>query len=302
MPLEPQVQRYLEQLAALGAPPQREVPPAQQRVNQRAARLLTVTDREIPGPAGAIPIRVFTPAGPRPLPIVIYFHGGGWVIGDLDVTDLRCRILAEWGRCLVVSVYYRHAPEHRFPAAIDDSYAATLWTAEHATELGGDADRLAVCGDSAGGNLAAAVTLLAREHGPRIIFQNLVYPVTDHDFTRPSYLENAAGYGLSLDTMQWYWDQYVPNEADRLNPLASPLRAASLAGLPPALVQTAEYDPLRDEGEAYAARLKVAGVPVTLTRYNGMIHGFVGQAGEFDGGKQALIDAVTALRAAFTSE
>jgi acetyl esterase len=285
-------------MAALGAPPQREVPPAVQRANQRAARVLSVVDRDVPGPAGAIPVRIFTPAGPGAWPIVVYFHGGGWVIGDLDVTDLRCRLLADWGRNIVVSVYYRHAPEHRFPAAIDDAYAGTLWAAEHAAELGGDADRLAVCGDSAGGNLAAAVTLLARERGPRIAFQNLVYPVVDHDFGRASYVENAAGFGLSQDTMQWYWDQYVPNESERDNPLASPLRAADLDGLPPAFIQTAEFDPLRDEGEAYARRLEEAGVPVTLKRYDGVIHGFVGQAGEFDVGKQAVIDAVTALREA----
>jgi acetyl esterase len=298
VPLDPQVRRYLDQMAALGAPPQREVPPTVQRANQRAARVLTVIDREIPGPAGDVPIRIFTPAGPGPWPIVVYFHGGGWVIGDLDVTDLRCRLLADWGRNVVVSVYYRHAPEHRFPAAIDDAYASTLWAAEHAAELGADADRLAVCGDSAGGNLAAAVTLLARERGPRIAFQNLVYPVVDHDFARASYIDCAAGFGLSRDTMQWYWDQYVPDVSDRDNPFASPFRATDLSGLPPALIQTAEFDPLRDEGEAYARRLNEAGVQVTLKRYDGVIHGFVGQAGEFDGGKQAVIDAVTALRQA----
>jgi acetyl esterase len=300
MPLDPQVRRYLDQQAALGAPPQREIPPTVQRANQRAARVLHVTERQIPGPGGAIPLRIFTPAGPKPWPVLVYFHGGGWVIGDLDVTDLRCRLLADWGRCLVVSVYYRHAPEHRFPAAIDDSYAATLWTAEHASELGADADRLAVCGDSAGGNLAAAVALMARESGPRIMFQNLVYPVVDHDFSRTSYIENAAGFGLSQDTMRWYWDQYVPDEAQRNDPFCSPFRAENLSGLPPAFIQTAEFDPLRDEGEAYAARLRAAGVPVLLKRYDGVIHGFVGQAGEFDIGKQAVIDAVTVLREAFS--
>ena len=213
--------------------------------------------------------------------------------------SLRCRLLADWGRCIVVSVYYRHAPEHPYPAAIEDAYAATVWSAEHAREIGADVARLAVCGDSAGGNLAAAVTLKAREHGPRIAFQNLVYPVVDHDFTRPSYEENSAGFGLSRDTMQWYWDQYAPNAEDRLNPLASPLRATDLAGLPPAFIQTAEYDPLRDEGEAYAARLRDAGVAVTVKRYDGVIHGFIGQSGEFDVGKEAVIDAVHALREAF---
>jgi acetyl esterase/lipase len=299
VPLDPQVRRYLDQQAALASPPQREVPPAIQRLNQRAARVLTVTEQDIPGPGGSIPVRIFRPAGPTPWPLLVYFHGGGWVIGDLDTTDLRCRVLADWGRCVVVSVYYRHAPEHRFPAAIDDAYAGTLWAAEHATELGADAERLAVCGDSAGGNLAAAVTLLAREGGPRIMFQNLVYPVVDHDFSRASYVQNASGFGLSQDTMRWYWDQYVPDESARDNPLASPLRADDLSGLPPAFIQSAEFDPLRDEGEAYAERLQAAGVPVILKRYDGVIHGFIGQAGEFDIGKRAVLDAATALRSAF---
>lgn len=301
MPVDPQVQRYLDEQAALGAPPASAVPPAQARQAQRDRRVMTVEDRLIPGPGGDVPIRVYAPAGPRPLPIIMYFHGGGWVIGDLDVTDMRCRLLAEWGGCLVISVDYRMAPEHPFPAALDESFAATVWAAENAALLGGDADRLAVCGDSAGGNLAAAVTLLARDQGgPSIKFQSLVYPVVDHDLTRPSYIENGQGYGLTRDTMEWYWDQYVPNLADRSNPLVSPLRAADHRGLPPASIITAEYDPLRDEGEAYAEALRAAGVPVELKRYGGMIHGFVGQAGEFDGGKQAVLDSARTFREAFS--
>lgn len=299
MPLDPQVQRYLELVAALGAPPQSTIPPDLQRLNQRAGRVMEVTNRTIPGPEGEIPVRIYAPAGPRPQPVVVYFHGGGWVIGDRDVTDLRCRLMAEWGKCLVVSVDYRLAPEHRFPAALDDSYAATVWVAEHAAELGADASRLAVAGDSAGGNLAAAIALIAREKGPQIIFQYLVYPVVDCDFTRGSYIENSEGFGLSRQTMQWYWDQYVPTHEDRLNQLASPFRAQDLSGLPPTLIITAEYDPLRDEGEAYAERLYDAGVPVQLIRYEGMIHGFIGQTGEFDQAKLANQHSAEALREAF---
>ncbi len=311
MPIDPQAQRSLDRLAAqaAGSPVAGEVTVDALRKNARARRVMEVVDRVIPGPfgstqgrpAGEIPVRIFTPAGEKPLPALVYFHGGGWVTGDLDTTDLRCRILAEWAGCVVVSVDYRMAPEHRFPAAVEDSYAATCWVADHTGELGVDARRLAVGGDSAGGNLAAVVAILARDKGmPTIAFQYLVYPVTDCDLRRASYIENDEGYGLSAATMRWYWAQYVPNEADRTNPLASPLRAPDLRGLPPAFVITAEYDPLRDEGEAYAQRLREAGVPVQLKRYSGLIHGFLGQAGELDQGKIATIDSATALREAFT--
>jgi len=224
-------------------------------------------------------------------------------VGDLDSSDLRCRILAEWSACLVISVDYRLAPEHPFPAAVDDGYAATRWAAEQAAGLGSDPNRIAVGGDSAGGGLAAAVALAARDRGgPALVFQYLVYPMLDSAMLAPSYQENGVGYGLSAETMAWYWQQYAPNQAARQDLLASPSRAPDLRGLPPAFVITAEYDPLRDEGEAYAARLKDAGVPVELKRYEGMIHGFLSNAGEFDAGKQATIDSSQALRRAFARE
>jgi acetyl esterase len=201
---------------------------------------------------------------------------------------------------VVASVDYRCAPEHKFPAAAEDSYAATRWVVEQAMALGVDPRRLAVCGDSAGGNLAAAVALMTRDRGgPALALQVLVYPVTDCDFERPSYKENAEGYILTSDSMRYYWDQYVPDAADRMNPYASPMRAASLAGLASALVITAEYDPLRDEGEAYAKALGAAGVPVTLTRYPGMIHAFFRFTHVMDAARAAVAEVVAALQKAW---
>ncbi|MFQ5427224.1 MAG: alpha/beta hydrolase [Gaiellales bacterium] len=228
---------------------------------------------------------------------MVYFHGGGWVIGDLDTHDGVARALANRARSVVVSVDYRLAPEHPFPASIDDAWAATAWVAEHGPQ-GIDRDRLAVGGDSAGGNLAAIVARRARERDLDLRFQLLVYPVTDFDLGTRSYLDYAEGCGLSRDAMRWFWDLYVPSEQSRASPDASPLRARDVTGLPPALVQTAEFDVLRDEGEAYAARLEEAGVPVTLTRYDGLIHGFIRMPGVLDRASDALDEAAAALRAA----
>jgi acetyl esterase len=300
--LDPQVKQYLDAMAALGAPPVEAVPAPQAREAARARRLLRVEDLSVPGPAESIPVRVYTPPAPKPLPVLVFFHGGGWVIGDLDTTDTVCRVLAEWAQCIVSSVNYRHAPEHRFPAAIDDAYAATCWVTENAAELQADARRVGVGGFSAGGNLAAAVALKAKTMGtPALVHQWLVYPVIDAGFDLPSMRENASGYGLSEQVMSYYWDQYVPDPADRLNPLASPLRAEDLSGLPPAFVMTAEFDPLRDEGEAYAARLQEAGVPTRLKRYEGLIHGFLNNTADFDQAKLALIESAHELKQAFAA-
>src|SRR5213078_1916119 len=202
--------------------------------------------------------------------------------------------------CLVVSVDYRLAPEHRFPAAPEDCYAATRWLAEHAGSLGGDKGRIAVGGDSAGGNLAAVVALMARDRGgPKLAFQLLVYPATDTDFETRSYRENSEGYFLTRADMVWFWNHYAPRDEDRRNPYAAPLRAASLRGLPPALVITAEFDPLRDEGEAYGARLRDAGNQVLVKRYPGMIHGFFGMGTLLTQARTATKEAAGALRAAF---
>ncbi|HSW37869.1 MAG TPA: alpha/beta hydrolase, partial [Acidobacteriota bacterium] len=258
-----------------------------------------VTDINMPGPAGGIPARIYEPSGTRPFPVIIYFHGGGWVLGDIEGSDGFCRNLADASGCIVVSVGYRLAPEHPFPAAVDDSYYATRWVAGNSASFGGDPARIAVCGDSAGGNLAAVVALIARDHGePAIRFQLLVYPVTDAACDTMSFSENAEGYFLTRDAMRWFWKQYVPDEAERFNPYASPLRAANLANLPEALVITAEYDPLRDEGENYAERMRADGTVVTLTRYDGMIHGFFAMGTFLDKGKAAFRQAAEALHAA----
>ncbi len=298
MPLDPQVGRYLERQAAAAGPLPGSV---QERRDQRIAQAqMQVEDRTIQGPGGSLPLRIYWPPGPRPLPVLVYYHGGGWVIGNLDTHDFQCRLMASWAGCMVVHVNYRHAPEHVFPAAIDDAYAGACWVEENAAALGADAGRIAVGGDSAGGNLAAAVALMARERGaPRLALQYLAYPVMDASMGLPSYNENANGYGLTAEGMAWFWDQYVPDLADRSNPLASPLQAPDLSGLAPALVMTAEFDPLRDEGEAYARRLKEAGVPVELKRYEGLVHGFLAQTGEIDGARVAMADLVRALRGAF---
>jgi len=227
------------------------------RLNEPLAR---VEDRTIEGEAGPIPIRVYTPQGSGPFPIVVFAHGGGWVLGTLDTHDDLCRSISRRSESLVVSVGYRRAPEHRFPAALDDFAAALQWLAAHAGEVNGDGTRLAVAGDSAGGNLAAAVCLAARDRGgPPIASQLLIYPVTNHGFDTASYHQFATGYGLTRDLMIWFWDQYLCGPADGRSASASPLRAADLAALPPALVITAAYDVLRDDGEAYAARLAQAG-------------------------------------------
>src|SRR5262245_14307520 len=259
-----------------------------------------VEDREVPGPAGSIPIRIYTPGGTGPWPVLVFFHGGGWTIGNLETHDAPCRALTNAVGCLVVSVDYRLAPEHKYPAAPDDCYTATCWVANHAAEIGGDPRRIAVGGDSAGGNLAAVVSQTARDlGGPPLVFQLLVYPVTDHRFDTPSYRENADGYFLTRDAMEWFFNHYLARSADGDQPAASPLRAADVRGLPPAFVMTAEYDPLRDEAEAYAARLREAGVRVAMTRYAGTIHGFFSMGNLLSAGKQGMEDAAAALRAAF---
>ena len=257
-----------------------------------------VRDDASPGPAGDVPIRTYrdSDAGPGCL---VYFHGGGWVIGGIDSHDETCRLLAKHAGVGVVSVDYRLAPETRFPGAAEDCYAALEAVAANAASYGADASKICVGGDSAGGNLAAAVSLMARDRrGPAIRFQLLIYPVTDANFERPSYVDNAEGYFLTSRAMQWFWDHYVPDVAHRTAAYAAPLLADDLSGLPPALVQTAEYDPLRDEGEAYAAALEAAGNDVLCTRYDGLIHGFFGMQDAVAPAKDAWAEASDALRRA----
>jgi acetyl esterase len=301
MPVHPEAQQLLAALEAAGLPPfeHMTVPQAREATKgfidlQGEPEEIATEDRTIPGPAGEIPIRVYTPAGEGPKPVIVYFHGGGWVIGELDTVDNPLRRIANRTGAVVVSVDYRLAPEHVYPAAFDDCYAATAWVAEHAAELGGDPERIAVSGDSAGGNLAAAVAIATRDRqGPRIAAQLLIYPVTDFDFTTESYGQNGEGYLLTKGSMQWFWAHYLGAQELGKDPYACPARADDLSGLPPAFVATAEFDPLRDEGEAYAANLRIAGVDVTAKRYDGMLHGFAWTLGATPSGS-ALIDDLAA--------
>lgn len=256
-------------------------------------------DLRIPGPAGEVLLRVYRPEGRSPLPIVLYCHGGGWTLCSVETHDAICRSLANGAGSVVVSVDYRLAPEHGYPAAVEDSYAALCWAAANAGRIGGDAGRMAVAGDSAGGNLAAVLALLARDRGgPALRHQLLVYPITDFAFDTDSYRENAAGPLLTRAMMEAFWGFYLGDSAEGRDPYASPLRAPSLEGLPPAFVMTAEYDPLRDEGEAYARRLREAGVRVESRRYEGMIHGFLAMTDLLPRAREAVADAAGALRAA----
>ncbi|WP_212829128.1 alpha/beta hydrolase [Catellatospora sp. TT07R-123] len=260
-----------------------------------------VVDRDIDGPGGPLPIRIFRPVLGEPLPVLVYFFGGGWTLGTIDTADAVCRTLANAAGCLVVAAGYRLAPEHKFPAAVHDCHAVTAWVAANAAELGADPARIAVGGDSAGGNLAASVTLLAREHGPDLVGQLLVYPNTDYRSSTRSLREGTDPYLFNATSVTWYWDHYLTSPADGGDPLASPLLAADHIGLPPALVITAEYDPLRDQAEQYARTLSDSGVPVTLTRYDGMIHGFFCMAGDLADGRRAQEEAAAHLRTWFTT-
>jgi acetyl esterase len=307
MALLPEIQAQLDQMAASGRPPLQQRSVAQARafhvqdapaLNGPAGPVASVQDRMVPGPAGELPVRIYAPEGEPPFPIVVWFHGGGWVVGTLDSYDPLCRALAAAVPAVVVSVDYRLAPEHRWPAAVEDAYAATMWASRHAAELGGAQHRLAVAGDSAGGNLAAVVALGARDRGgPAIAFQLLVCPALDVAGDTGSWREFAEGLDLTAAGMRWYWDHYL-GEADGAAPDASPARAAFLGGLPPALVIVASHDILRDEGEAYAARLADAGVAAAATRIPGVVHGFFRWRAVTPAADQALQQAAGALRTA----
>ncbi len=309
MPVDPQAQALLDMLAAMNVPPMHTQTVEEVRASYDAMsqfrgtqeEVHTVENRTLPGPAGEIPARIYTPEGAGPFPVLVYFHGGGWTIGTLDSHDGVCRALTNQVQCIIVSVDYRLAPEHKFPAAVEDAYAATVWVAQNAASIHGNPERIAVGGDSAGGNLAAVVSQMARDKdGPKLVYQLLIYPATDYFIPGTASIhENAAGYFLTLDSIIWFWNQYATSEEDAHNPMMVPLQAKDFHNLPPALVITAEYDPLRDEGEMYAAKLQEAGVTVTSTRYNGMIHGFFSMSSFMDQSKVAIAEAAAALRAAF---
>lgn len=312
MPVKPEVEVVLSVLAAVEEVPLAEQTPEGLRQAYAAMRALgtkdemaKVIDRTFPGPAGAVPVRIYVPhevadaEDGRAAPALIWFHGGGWVIGDIETHDTTVRAVAKAAGLVAISIDYRLAPEHPFPAAVDDAMAAVRWVVAHAPELGVDPGRLAVAGDSAGGNLAAIVCQQLRDTGPAIGFQLLVYPATDMHMSSPSIDENAEGYFLTKEAMLWFRDHYL-GDGDRDDPLVSPLLAAdeALSGLPPALVITAEYDPLRDEGEAYGERLRSAGGDVIVTRYDGMIHGFFSLREFLPDGAAAIDEAAAALRRA----
>jgi acetyl esterase len=308
MPLAPAARTMIDQLEAGEGPALWEMSVDEARAISAVMgamddppEVATVEDRVIPGPAGDIPVRIYAPDAPAPRPVIAFFHGGGFVICSVETHDGLARRLANAVGAVVVSVEYRLAPEARCPAAAEDCYAATMWTHDHAAELGADPGRLIVAGDSAGGNLAAVVTLMARERGaPSITAQVLVYPVIDAACDAPSYTENAEGYFLEATGMRWFWDHYLGPDGDGAHHHASPIRAGDHSGLPPAVVITAEFDPLRDEGEAYAEALQVAGVPVTMRRYDGMIHGFVSMPMLFPEAGDAVTVIVDAVQGSFT--
>jgi len=306
MPLDHQCKTLLELIAQQGMPDLSLMEVADARAVRERQKLppgpaTQVRDHSIAGPGGPLAIREYRPLDATgTLSALVYFHGGGFVLGSLDSHDALCRQLTVDSGCAVLSVDYRLAPEHKFPRGVDDAYAATCWALDNAAALAIDPKRLAVGGDSAGGALATAVAILAkRRSGPSLAFQLLLYPVTDlRSFDTPSYAENATGYFLTGSAMEWFRDHYLASIADRSDPLASPLGCDELQGLPPALVITAEYDPLRDEAEAYARALQAAGVPCTLTRYDGAIHAFMSMYAYLEVGRAAVREAAAALRKA----
>ncbi|MDP1795862.1 MAG: alpha/beta hydrolase [Planctomycetaceae bacterium] len=308
MPLHPQAVKFLEIYARLEQPPLETTPVEESRqllasgtgIFPNCPELASVDDVFIPGSGGPLLLRIYHPKQTVNRGACLYFHGGGWVLNSVQTHDDFVRRLTDAAGCVCISVEYRLAPEHPYPAAAEDAYAALQWLAANGPQWDVDPSRLAVAGDSAGGNLAAAVCLMARDRdGPPIRQQILAYPITDCDFTRPSYHENADGYFLTASQMKWFWDHYCPELARRKEPYASPIYAASLQDLPPAFIFTAEFDPLRDEGEAYAAALKSAGVPVICKRFDGMIHAFLRRVTTFDAAREALQDVAQILQKAF---
>lgn len=312
MKLDDDSQAFLDLIKKLGRPPIQSLPPIEAKEVFRRGRMATqpdlpqvdrVKEYDVPGPHGPIPVRVYRGAGTAdmgPLPVHVYYHGGGWVLGDLDSHDWVCRRIANAAQCAVVSVDYRMAPEHVFPAAYDDSLAALKWTAAEAGKLRIDPSRISVGGDSAGGNLAAAMAIACRDgQGPKLKAQILVYPAVDLSMSGDYYGRFTKDLILTDETMRWFIDLYVPDAAQRKDWRASPLLAKSLAGLPPALVVLAGFDPLCAEGEVYARKLETAGGKVTVTRYPGQLHGFLSNGKLLPKANLAIDDIATALKAAY---
>jgi acetyl esterase len=303
MPLDPQAEQFLQRLAEARIPPLHELSPSRLRtlvlpLAGLPERVGGIQSDVVPHGTTSVPVRIYTPLShtDQPLPqsgrpVVVFFHGGGWVTGTLDTHDAICRRLCNEAQCVLISVDYRLAPEVKFPGPLEDCDAATVWAARQAAAFGGDPQRLFVSGDSAGGNLATCVCLRARDrNGPPIAGQILVYPITNHAFDTPSYRELADGYNLTRAAMQYFWQLYLSDPADGADPHASPLRAPDLTRLPPALVVTAQYDPLRDEGIAYADRLAEAGTPVRHIACAGQIHGFFRRLDTFDRARRLVTE------------
>jgi acetyl esterase len=313
MSLDAIVKGLLDQMSANPMPKLWDIPPAQGRemyrmmastLEPQGISIGKIENMTMPGPAGPIALRAYTPVagGGAGLPALVYFHGGGFVIGDLDTHDALCRTLANETGARVIAVDYRLAPEHKFPAAADDCFAAVKWVEANAATLGIDPNRIAVAGDSAGGNLAAVVCQMAKQKaGPNIVFQLLIYPVTQMRANTDSMRANAEGYFLEKQTMDWFFDQYALPDIDPNDPRISPLAASDLSGLPRAYIVTAGFDPLRDEGKAYADKLNHAGVAAVYVDYPSMIHGFFNMSGVLPQSRQAIADASAALRKAFGS-
>ncbi len=311
MAIDPQAQHVIDLVRQANAPEYWQLTPGQAREQYRLRvdklkvrePIHRTEDRRIPGPGSHVSIRIYHPRDPKPgerLPVLVWYHGGGFVIGDLETHDSACRMLANRADCLVVAVDYRLAPEHKFPAAVEDSEAVLRWVAMHAVEFGGDASRLAVGGDSAGGNLAAVVAILARDAGnPKLAFQLLIYPATAPEPETASHRKFAEGYVLTRNTIGWFYKQYLRSPKDAKDFRYAPLVADDLSSLPPALVLVAGYDPLRDEGVDYAKRLIESGNRVRLASYEGMIHGFYLMGGAVDAAKRAVSESAEMLREAF---
>ena len=288
MPIDPHTQGLLEAMQAQGLKSfeQMSVEEARGSVETFAGlqaepqEVKQVIEQSVEGEGGPLKVRIFVPDVAGPLPVLVYYHGGGWVGGSLAVADEPCRALANRNGAIVVAATYRLSPEAKFPAATNDVYSVLCWASAHAAEFGGDPARLGVMGDSAGGNLAAVAAMMARDRGtPAVKAQILTYPVIQRDGNFASREENREGYLLTTAGIAWFWDQYLAKDEDATNPLASPIMAESLAGLPPALIMTAEFDPIRDEGESYGHALEKAGVPVTVQRFDGLIHGVYWMSG-----------------------
>ena len=309
MPLHPPVEGLLNQIAAAGGKPTNQMKPDEVRaifdglfasLPPSQTRLAGVADRNVPSPAGPIKVRLYTPPGEGPFPVLVFFHGGGFVLGDLESHDSVCRELSGGADVIVVATDYRLSPEHRFPVAVDDCIAVTRWVLNNAAQIKGDAKRVAVGGDSAGGNLAAVVSQQMRDQDrTKLAAQLLIYPVTRFDgVATKSMVDNAAGYLLQRDDIEWFRSHYLGPNADGKDVRISPILAKDLTGLPPALVQTCEFDPLRDEGEEYGQALKAAGVPTVISRYDGSIHSAFSFYTIMEPGRRMVDEAIRWLKEA----